>query len=342
MKMNKHYLIAALAAFQLSSFAQPSTASGPATTPAPAPASSPASAAAEAATKLQTSTAENKTQTRATVVSLKRVNQQKVAQPKLSGAASPKTPANPQLSLPLPKVKSQTLPGLGVMPGESPDIRIKSVRVGGDRNEIVYVSLNQLNKFATPFENPQIIDASGAVLKVVGQDLFLKPANETPFTVYISNGGSGQSTGITLVPRANLPAQTIVLQPDTPRGANVSSSADGDEIAPGDYVSRIKSIIEALSLGKTPSGFTKSRLPASVVTGKELVIQPQHKFAGATYDLYAYRVKSISTAPLEMKEDAFYTDAVRAVAFYPSAMLQTGEETMVYIVADRPGLEDSK
>lgn len=334
--MNKQYFIAALAALHFTAFGQSASA--------PLPAASTASSVDIGAAGQAPASAQVQPK-HPTVVSLKRVSQPKAPQAKqASTVVAQKTSGAPSghLALPLPKVRSQSLPGLGTMPGEASDTRIKSVRVGGDRNEMVYVSLNQLNKFATPFENPQIIDASGAVLKVVGQDLFLKPANDTPFTVYISNGSSGQSTGITLVPRANLPAQTIVLQPDTPRDSRANVSADSDEVAPGDYVSRIKTIVEALSMGKTPVGFTKSRLPSSVVTGKELVIQPQHKYAGATYDLYAYRVRSIAKSPLEMKEDAFYTEAVRAVAFYPSAMLQTGEETMVYIVADRPALESNQ
>ena len=92
----------------------------------------------------------------------------------------------------------------------------------------------------------------------------------------------------------------------------------------------------SLALGKTPAGFTRSRLPTSVVAAKELVIEPQNKYAGSNYDLYSYKIRSSSSTPLELKEEAFYTDAVRAVAFYPSAMLQENEETTVFVIADRP------
>lgn len=260
-----------------------------------------------------------------------------------ANSASEIAPASAALRLPAPvvKVRAQELPGLGTMPGEASDMRIKSIRVGADRNELVYISLGQLNKIATPFDSPQAIDSTGATLKAVGQDLFLQPASDKPLTIYITNGGVGQSIGITLVPKANLPAQSIVLQPDTPTGSP-AVKAEAEEIVSGDYVSRITGLVTSLALGKTPAGFTRSRLPTSVVAAKELVIEPQNKYAGSNYDLYSYRIRSTSSTPLELKEEAFYTQAVRAVAFYPSAMLQENEDTTVFVIADRPVKESAQ
>ena len=246
-----------------------------------------------------------------------------------------------KLAAPVLKVRTQELPGLGVMPGESSDMRIKSVRVGSDRNELIYISQGQLNKISTPFDSPQIIDSTGAILKAVGQDLFLQPASDKPLTVYITNGGVGQSIGLTLVPRMNLPAQTIVLQPDSPTGSP-AVKAVAEEIVAGDYVSRINGLIKSVALGKTPAGFTRSRMPASMVASAELMIEPQYKFAGSSYDIYFYKVRSLSNTPLELKEEAFYTEAVRAVAFFPTALLQAGEITSVYVIADRPSKDTAQ
>lgn len=242
---------------------------------------------------------------------------------------------------PPPRVRAQDLPGVGTLPGEASDLRIKSVQVGTDRNELVYISQGQLNKISTPFEAPQIIDSTGATLKAVGQDLFIQPSSDKPLTVYITNGGQGQSIGLTLVPRANLPAQSIALQLDAPAGSP-AVKAEVEEIVASDYVSRITALVRSLALDRTPAGFTRSRLPTAVVTGRELVIEPQHKYAGSSYDLYSYRVKSVSQSPLEMREEAFYSEVVRAVAFYPSALLQAGEETFVFVIADRPAKEGQK
>jgi conjugal transfer pilus assembly protein TraK len=238
------------------------------------------------------------------------------------------------LAKPKPKILALALPGLGVMPGETSDLKIKTVQVGTDRNELVYISLTQLNKIATPFEAPQAIDSAGATLKTVGQDLYLLPANDKPLTVYISDGGTGQSIGLTLVPKANLSAQSIVLQPDA-RVASARAKSESDESVPSDYVARINAMIKQLALGKTPTGFTKSKLPRAVAAGTDLVIEPQYKYAGSTYDLFSYKATSKSASPLEMREESFYSEVVRAVAFFPNALLQQGEETMVFVIADR-------
>ena len=239
------------------------------------------------------------------------------------------------LNTPLPiKPLAQPVPGVGTIPGEVSDLRAKPIRVGADRNELVYIALGQLNKIATPFATPQIIDSTGAVSKVVGQDIFFQPINDKPLTVYITNGGVGQSIGLTLVPKANLPAQSIILQPESPAILQSGRTEPEEEIA-GDYVSRLTAIMRSLSLGKTPNGYTKSRLPSSVAAGKELVIEPQFKYSGASYDLFSYRIRSIASSPLELREEAFYSESVRAVSFYPHVMLQTGEDTQVFVIADR-------
>jgi conjugal transfer pilus assembly protein TraK len=235
-----------------------------------------------------------------------------------------------------PKVATQELPGLGKMPGETVDNKIKSVRVGSDRNEIIYISLGQLNKISTPYDNPQIIDSTEATLKAVGQDLFILPSNDRPLTVYITNGGVGQSIGLTLVPKSSLPAQSIVLLPETPNVSSAGSKPDAEDVIAGDYVSRINQLIKQLALGKTPPGFTRSRLPQSVLAGSGVSIEPQLKYAGSSYDIYSYSLKSVSAAPIELKEDAFFNKEVRAVAFFPLNVLQSGEVTTVFVIADRP------
>jgi conjugal transfer pilus assembly protein TraK len=244
------------------------------------------------------------------------------------------------INLPVPKpqrAEAQNLPGLGVSPGVIADNKIKSVKVGSDRNELVYVSLTQLNKIATPFADPKIVDSTGATLKAVGQDLFIQPANDKPLTVYITDGGVGQSIGITLVPVANLPAQSIVIEPDASTTKNVPSQPAQDELVPSDYVGRLTSHIKQLALGKTPTGFVKSKLTKAIASSPQLVYETQNKFVGSTYDIFSYKLVSVSESPIELSEETFYTPSVRAVAFYPLAMLQKGEATMVYVIAEHMG-----
>lgn len=244
------------------------------------------------------------------------------------------------LNLPLPKSEkpdAQNLPGLGKTPGVIAENKIKSIKVGGDRNERVFISLTQLNKIATPFADPKAIDASGATLKAVGQDLFIKPAGDQPITIYITDGGVGQSVGVTLVPQANLPAQSIVIEPEAPATKIQSAATTQDEMVPSDYVGRLTSHIKNLALGKTPNGFVKSKLVRATATNPQMLYETQHKYVGSTYDIYSYKLTSLSEKPVELSEEAFYTPDVRAVAFFPSAMLQKGENTQVFVIAEHTG-----
>lgn len=256
----------------------------------------------------------------------------------VAGGGAITAPAAIKLPPPVPpKPEAQRLPGLGVTPGPIADNRVKSVKVGSDRNELVYVSQSQLNKIATPFADPKIVDSTGATLKALGQDLFIQPANDKPLTVYITDGGVGQSIGITLVPVANLPAQSIVIEPEAATNKNVPSQPAQDELVSSDYVGRLTSHIKQLALGKTPTGFVKSKLVKAVASSPQLVYETQNKFVGPTYDIFSYRLTSASESPIELSEETFYASGVRAVAFYPLAMLQKGETTMVYVIADHAG-----
>lgn len=247
------------------------------------------------------------------------------------------------LNLPLaasPKklVQTQEVPGIGAIPGSAADYQIKSVRVGTDRNELIYVSLQQLNKISTPYEAASVVDTSGATLKAIGQDIFIRPVNETPLTIYVSDGGTGQSIGLTLVPKANLPAQSIVLVPDRPVTTGAAASASAPEMVLPDYTNRLISLTKTLGSGVLPQGYTKSRLPRALANDGKAIFEPQYKYIGAVYDIYSYKIKSITPEPVELNEESFYTPSVRAVAFYPKTMLQQDEDTTVFVVVDRDAI----
>lgn len=274
-------------------------------------------------------------------VDLKKVPPPTAVKPAVAGQTPPTVAApRPAAIVPppsalgrsLPPPQAQALPGLGITPGENNAFSVKAIRVGSDRNEMLYVSLTQLNKISTPFGDPQVIDSSNAVAKAVGQDLFIQPSSDKPFTVYITDGGVGQSVGLTLVPKANLPAQSFVVL--TENAAN-KTPAIKEEVIPADYVSKFTAQLKHLVLGNTPSGFTKSRLPYAIAENQQTIFRPQFKFSGSSHDVFSYKITSKSEAPIELSEESFYSPEVRAVAFYPLAVLQKGEETFVYVVADK-------
>jgi conjugal transfer pilus assembly protein TraK len=263
----------------------------------------------------------------------------KPAQEPLRGTPATQEPIAAALRLPLPRkaapIQAEELPGLGITPGEMVGSKSKPIKVGADRNEVLYVSLTQTNRISTPFETPIVIDSSGATIKTVDSDVYVLPASIKPMTIYVT-GGAGKTVGLTLVPRANLSAQSFVLQPEGQQQPTIAQTPAEDAPVISDYVGRINNIIKQLCLDNTPQGFTKAALPASVMTSDSVVVVPKFKYAGSTFDVHSYQITSASSSPLELSEEAFYTSKkVRSVAFFPRVLLQRGEDTTVFVITDR-------
>jgi conjugal transfer pilus assembly protein TraK len=232
-------------------------------------------------------------------------------------------------------VAEQPMPGLGVMPGDKQALRANTVRVGGDRTEIIYVSASFPNRISTPFAAPRAIDKSNADITQEGQSLYVTlndPAKAV--ALYITGDKPNDPVvSITLVPK-DLPPQTVVLQLDA--SIPVGGSATRDE-APIDsaYEEQIRYVMRQAALGKAPEGFAEGTLPNSVARIGALIAVPIARYSGPHSDLYRYRVENAADAQVELDEGAFYSDNVRAVAFFPTAVLRKGESTFVFVLADK-------
>jgi len=232
------------------------------------------------------------------------------------------------------RILEQKLPGLGLMPGDKQATKANVVRVSSDRNEIIYVSADFPNRIATPYSDPKVIDDDKAVVKAVGQSVYVTPKSDAPITLFVSGPSPNDPVvSLTLVPK-NLPSQTIILQVDEPVAA---VGAKPDEEAPSDdvYTDRIRYVMRQIALGKTPEGFAEGALPKAVARMDQLMVVPEVRYSGSNYDVYRYRVENVSNATVEMDEQAFATDGVRAVAIFPNAILEKGQSTSVFVMADK-------
>jgi conjugal transfer pilus assembly protein TraK len=245
------------------------------------------------------------------------------------------TPVAFHAKTPAPKrILEQKLPGLGLMPGDKQATKANVVRVSSDRNEIIYVSAEYPNRIATPYADPKVIDDDKAVVKAVGQSIYVTPKSDAPITLFVSGPlPNDPVVSLTLVPK-NLPSQTIILQLDEPLAA---VGAKPEEEAPSDnvYTDRIRYVMRQIALGKTPEGFAEGALPRAVARMDQLMVIPEVRYSGSSYDVYRYRVENVSDATVEMDEQAFASDGVRAVAIFPNAILDKGQSTSVFVMADK-------
>lgn len=238
------------------------------------------------------------------------------------------------------KVPAQPLPGLGTMPGEKQLSKSVVIRVQSDRNEIVYVSGTLPNRIATPFESPRLIDIQDVDFQTVGQNIFLLPKDpEKPVAVYITGSNANDPVvSMTLVPK-NIPQQTIVLQLDAPMAKGMSAS-DAEQPPTSDvYSERIRYVLRQVALNKAPEGFVEGALPAATAVLNGVTVTPVSRYSGPAYDIYRYRIKGTGTE-VELNEEAFFSQGVRAVAFFPTAVLRKDDVTTVFVIADKSATEN--
>ncbi|WP_432263211.1 conjugal transfer protein TraK [Cupriavidus sp. TMH.W2] len=232
------------------------------------------------------------------------------------------------------KVPAQPMPGLGTMPGDPDVFRAKPVRVSSDRTEVINVSAILPNRIATPFTNPKSIDnqSADADVQAEGQSLYVTMKSDKPVALYVTGDKPNDPViSLTLVPK-NLPAQTITLQLDKPLAA---TNADGDPAPDSNvYTDRLRYTLRQIAIGKVPQGFSEGALPRSVARMGQVIAYPQTRYSGPNYDIFRYRIEAV-VDNVELDEGAFYSDGVRAVAFFPNASLRKGESTEVFVVSDK-------
>ena len=232
---------------------------------------------------------------------------------------------------PAPTVEEEVMPGVGMMPGEPSFIRNKAVKAGVDRNEIIYVSVDYTNRISTPFLNPQVIDKSDSDIQIIGQDVYIKPVSVKPIALFITDEMARQTISLTLVPK-NIPAQTVAATLENQR-----PGGEADNTLPSDYQGQTSKLLTQVAEGKTPPGFTASRLPSAVANTGELSVLPQMRYSGSVYDIYKYEVVSRVGVPLELREERFYTDNdIRLIGLYEKTVLNPGDHATLIVLRNKP------
>lgn len=254
------------------------------------------------------------------------------------GMTNIKLPPVPTADKRIKPVEAQPLPGLGLMPGTKEELRTNVVRVGSDRNEIVYVSSVLPNRISTPFAEPRSVDQQPGDVDIspVGQSLYvtMKPTGKSVALYITGSNPNDPVISLTLVPK-EMPPQTIVLQLDKNQ-VETGGSAEATHAPDSNvYTDNIRYVLREAALGKTPEGFSEGPLPASAANIGNVVAYPKVRYSGPTYDIFRYTLVGTSPNDVDLEEGTFYSDGVRAVSFFPTATLSKGKTTEVFIVSDK-------
>lgn len=229
--------------------------------------------------------------------------------------------------------KTQVLPGIGSLPGRKDYFKPVVVTTNSSRTEVVDISFEFQNRISTPFADTKIVDQSKSDIQKDGQSIYIKPVDMKPFTIFVTGSGpNDQVVSLTLVPK-NIPSQVILLQMDKPD--STKSMPEEERPESDSYTASVRYVFRQMALGKIPVGYSEAPLPRSVAAIRGLVIKPISRFSGSTSDIYAYQIEGAGNAPVELQENSFMQKGVRAVSFFPTAIVRRGAPTMAYIFATK-------
>jgi len=231
------------------------------------------------------------------------------------------------------KRRVTTLPGAGGV--DKRLTRSSVIRTNGDGTDNVLISSRFPNRIATPFEKPRVIGKTNAQIVRDGSSLFITPPkNDAPFTVFVTGTNAGDPViSLTLIPK-DIPSQVVALQIDsTQGGAAKAPRVEG-------YTQQVVDLLRTVASGKTPAGYAEGIMPNFVGRSQNqgLVIIPVVRYSGSTLDIYKYKVEN-SYKTIELSETSFYQKGVRAVSIFPNIVLNKGESTFVYVLADKTLLD---
>lgn len=210
-------------------------------------------------------------------------------------------------------------------------------------NEIVKMSSHLLNRIATPFKKPVLIDTTESASKIVGSDIYYTPKGDQPVGLYIADSANtSQTISLTIIPDSQIPGQNLIVKLEDLRTVqNLSLAAataeEAEVVQPkaNDYTSFVRSLMTQAVRGKIP-GFSPVPLEGGMARMGTLDVQPELVLTGSVVDIYRYRIRNSGEQPLDLVETAFFRKGVKAVSFFPKLALQPGQQSYVFLLADKP------
>jgi len=241
-----------------------------------------------------------------------------------------------------PALRDIHLPGLKK---DDPMLRPWVLHTRNGTNEIVKLSSSLINRIATPFKKPILIDASESVAKIVGSDIYYTPSGLQPIGLFVvDSDNKNQTISLTIIPTPDIPGQNLMIKMEDLRAAGDLAPQAGVPISgkvmqqkESDYQGMIRNIITQAVRGKVP-GFSVVPLEVGTAMIGNIEVTPDIVFTGSSLDVYRYRLVNKDTKEVDLIETAFYRKGVKAVSFFPHISLDAGQEGYVFILADKPSM----
>ena len=248
--------------------------------------------------------------------------------------------ARPQAAAPsVPQLQTH-LPGVGAIQGAK-RLAPNTVRVSENTVEEVMVSSAFPNRISTPFANPRVIDSSGSDITKDGGSVYIKPVGGAPVAIFITGDRPGDPVISLLLKPTEVGPQTVVLQLDERQrqSAAIESASEAAQSTPLPYSARLVDVLKQVAVGTVPRGFSGGPVPHSVGRMGDLMLRTESRYSSSELEVYTYWVTNISQREVALDESMFYTEDVRAIAFFPESQLAPSGSTRI-LVAAQIQLED--
>lgn len=216
------------------------------------------------------------------------------------------------------------------------------LRVKPGFNELVTIAKGHVNRIVTPFEKPIIRTSSNMEVYQEGSDIYLTTPDETTVAMFILDAGGGPAISLSLLPRSAPPREIrLSLQKDDgPGEAFVPTAAALATETQAPYVTSMVDVLTEIARGKLPSGYQLAEpnandnilfycpIPASKTDLRQVI-------EGSKWRVGVTRVRNQSHYAIEVRESDCQAEGRLAVALYPSAVIEPGEEAELYVVIQR-------
>ena len=230
-----------------------------------------------------------------------------------------------------------------VMPAKSSIVASSNrqdIKVTMGKREVIKISLGELNRFVTPFENLKIKTNSEAETTVNGNIVYLSTATESPISMFLYESGDEENAiSLTLLP-VSMPAADVRLSINTPKGQTtmpVSVKSAEKWERQSDYVESLKNTMRELALGGVPKGYsygetTKAmEIPLCEQEGVKFDFLPGQIMTGKSINVFVGTVTNTSPNEIELREESCLEPNVAGVAYWPNILLEQGQKTEVYV-----------
>lgn len=228
-----------------------------------------------------------------------------------------------------------------------------TITVQPGSTELIPIARGALNRVVTPFDTVRarhsLAKESGASISAAENVIYVGTYGDAPISAFlVDSDDESRAISVVFVPR-DIPPRDLRLKlasaapaaagaAPTMTGAASTAGSTRDALAweqSQPYVDGLKSLLRTLALSEMPPGYNLVDPAASATprcTAAGVRMQLGQVLEGGRLTVAVHRAVNTTDGPVNVQESGCYQPGVLAVAAWPRAMLQPGEDTELYVV----------